>query len=930
MRRRLLAPLPFLLLLISFCSSSPPCAALLLSEPWGPPTSLAGLLSAFSIPPLSAEARLFSGAGTPAVVSWRLLLPADFASSSHALVHAVDGARLRAAVASAAPSRGLAAESERDQEIRRYLKQHRENGARRRASAPETPAFSSLPAFLRAPGPALAASEPRATAASRASGGRARAPSALEQHSSASRRAGAPRSGFGWALSAEVPYLRAQQQGRDQGLRRHSRETLQLRAALRIADLPIRETDDVTQAPKDSGPESETRNPPGAESRAAPETRDEESVSEHEQDDAFQMGAADETRLGIDARAATTAVWTLSRSDMLPKEMPAANSDGDGVPSLLSALLSADASTDSCSPAPLPSSSISSSACHSASSSASSSASEGRLSSSLLEPAPLHSASSASMSADASRPSPSPMSPSSTASLRQLGDSRFGAPAAALRSWLRERVPTFLTWLRLGASAGLFASLFYPRLVVPSSFLCSRENASLHALGGSSWTGAAQPADAEARVATPLNVLTSLFSSSRPLGSAASSPALSALAVSAAAALADHAPRALGTGAPGPSPGAATASRSPPPSPLFAALLFAGASLTDLLDGCLARRWQVCSPLGAFLDALADKLLVTAALGGVCSLAVPPFAGLLGPPAVAICMRELAVQGLRLHLERMQRGVDGDVQWLGKAKTAAQMGALSLLLLFLPLYSGDASRFGAACPSTLRAATPERRHGPAGDASGATAGESPSPPLPQRLEDFFCRLGRAPTTPRRGPASVSPRLLTGPLRVAGKAAASLAAAGGLLRRCCRHALGILGAHALPATGDRSQAAAARLRSLVGRALGALQAGSAWTARRLAAAGSASFETVRQNLACTFSDDGRPTLLTHAVVGLWVAAGLAVASGCAYAQRGFSGSGGESRKGGETQRGESPARADGGAGGGDGATRNVSRDEAFSL
>lgn len=105
--------------------------------------------------------------------------------------------------------------------------------------------------------------------------------------------------------------------------------------------------------------------------------------------------------------------------------------------------------------------------------------------------------------------------------------------------------------------------------------------------------------------------------------------------------------------------------------------LFALAAITDGLDGWLARRWHAESDFGRWLDPIADKILVTAAL--VMLLGV----GLLGPAgAIAVTIivgREVLVSGLREFLGQKQ--VVLHVTGIAKAKTAAQLTATGLLLL---------------------------------------------------------------------------------------------------------------------------------------------------------------------------------------------------------------------------------------------------------
>src|SRR5579862_3269531 len=108
----------------------------------------------------------------------------------------------------------------------------------------------------------------------------------------------------------------------------------------------------------------------------------------------------------------------------------------------------------------------------------------------------------------------------------------------------------------------------------------------------------------------------------------------------------------------------------------IACALFVAASLTDLLDGYLARRMGTTSAVGRFLDPIADKLLVAAVL-----LMLAAFGGLSAggvAAALLILLREVRVAGLREHLAELRVGVP--VSRLAKWKTTVQMAALTLLL----------------------------------------------------------------------------------------------------------------------------------------------------------------------------------------------------------------------------------------------------------
>lgn len=110
---------------------------------------------------------------------------------------------------------------------------------------------------------------------------------------------------------------------------------------------------------------------------------------------------------------------------------------------------------------------------------------------------------------------------------------------------------------------------------------------------------------------------------------------------------------------------------------LAASGVFALASFTDWLDGYLARRLGQSTPFGAFLDPVADKLMVAVAL----VLLVEEHASLwLTIPAVVIIGREIVVSALREWMAELGARAQVAVSQLGKWKTAAQMLALVILL----------------------------------------------------------------------------------------------------------------------------------------------------------------------------------------------------------------------------------------------------------
>ena len=114
---------------------------------------------------------------------------------------------------------------------------------------------------------------------------------------------------------------------------------------------------------------------------------------------------------------------------------------------------------------------------------------------------------------------------------------------------------------------------------------------------------------------------------------------------------------------------------SPANQNLVATLIFAGAAITDWLDGYLARVLDQTSAFGAFLDPVADKLMVSAAL------IVLVYLGRLDAPiALIIIGREITVSALREWMAQIGQSKSIAVSFLGKIKTTSQMIAIPLLL----------------------------------------------------------------------------------------------------------------------------------------------------------------------------------------------------------------------------------------------------------
>ncbi|GAB3385173.1 CDP-diacylglycerol--glycerol-3-phosphate 3-phosphatidyltransferase [Lysobacter fragariae] len=118
----------------------------------------------------------------------------------------------------------------------------------------------------------------------------------------------------------------------------------------------------------------------------------------------------------------------------------------------------------------------------------------------------------------------------------------------------------------------------------------------------------------------------------------------------------------------------------------FSALVFVLASVTDWLDGWIARRFNQASAFGAFLDPVADKLMVAVALLLIVQKHPTPWMALW---AAVIIGREIAVSALREWMAQLGQRAKVKVAAIGKIKTIVQMVALTILLYFVPDKLGD-------------------------------------------------------------------------------------------------------------------------------------------------------------------------------------------------------------------------------------------------
>ncbi len=120
----------------------------------------------------------------------------------------------------------------------------------------------------------------------------------------------------------------------------------------------------------------------------------------------------------------------------------------------------------------------------------------------------------------------------------------------------------------------------------------------------------------------------------------------------------------------------------------LATVIYAAAAITDWLDGYLARKWNQTSKFGAFLDPVADKLLVAVCL--VMLLQDQP-GGVLAALVAVIIGREITISALREWMAELGARTHVAVSWIGKVKTGFQMTSIGMMIwqidtFHLPIY----------------------------------------------------------------------------------------------------------------------------------------------------------------------------------------------------------------------------------------------------
>ncbi len=134
---------------------------------------------------------------------------------------------------------------------------------------------------------------------------------------------------------------------------------------------------------------------------------------------------------------------------------------------------------------------------------------------------------------------------------------------------------------------------------------------------------------------------------------------------------------------------------------LVATVIFVAAAVTDWFDGYLARALGQTSAFGAFLDPVADKLMVAAAL--ILLVQLGRVDALI---AVVIIGREITISALREWMARVGQSASVAVAYVGKLKTTAQMVAIPMLLFNASLYGVEPQPGGRGADLRGRGAHP--------------------------------------------------------------------------------------------------------------------------------------------------------------------------------------------------------------------------------
>jgi CDP-diacylglycerol---glycerol-3-phosphate 3-phosphatidyltransferase len=120
---------------------------------------------------------------------------------------------------------------------------------------------------------------------------------------------------------------------------------------------------------------------------------------------------------------------------------------------------------------------------------------------------------------------------------------------------------------------------------------------------------------------------------------------------------------------------------------LVIATFFVLAALTDLLDGYLARKYEIVTVMGKYLDPIADKLIINTAM-----ILMIPIGRISAWIVAVIIIRDFVVEGIRTIAS--SEGIVMQASKLGKQKTMCQIFALSALMIHYPFLGADAHAIG--------------------------------------------------------------------------------------------------------------------------------------------------------------------------------------------------------------------------------------------
>ncbi|MBO5648720.1 MAG: CDP-diacylglycerol--glycerol-3-phosphate 3-phosphatidyltransferase [Clostridia bacterium] len=122
---------------------------------------------------------------------------------------------------------------------------------------------------------------------------------------------------------------------------------------------------------------------------------------------------------------------------------------------------------------------------------------------------------------------------------------------------------------------------------------------------------------------------------------------------------------------------------------LIAAVLFVLTALTDMLDGKIARKYNLITNFGKFMDPLADKFMVIGMLVTMCASAMyESVRAVLVWVTLVVILRELAVTSLRLLVASSEKKIVVAASWLGKIKTVSQIAAILVMILEPMIWDG--------------------------------------------------------------------------------------------------------------------------------------------------------------------------------------------------------------------------------------------------